>query len=133
MLRLRAEPPLRAPALVALSVFDMEGDLLHAQIEDADRAAIPSNPYLMAQVLWRRRVIGFVHLDMPVSIDLPLHLRKEREPLEGKGQQRGTLDFFKGLFDLLAGGAVDAGIRDVPLPVEQVVVLFLKAGEVSAL
>ena len=59
----------------------------------------------------------------------PPGLVEEREPSRRQRQQRRPLDLLEHLAHLLSCGAVDASVGDRRLPMFQVPVLFLKAGE----
>ena len=61
VLVLRAEP--------SRLLLDVEGDLLHARVEQANRMAVPPRPEFSAEILGRSRVVGLGHFDVPVSVD----------------------------------------------------------------
>ena len=64
---------------------------------------------------------------------LSLGFVEEGETLHRQRQQRRSLDLLKELADLPARGAVDTGVGDGGLPVQQVIVLLFQAGEGSIL
>ena len=70
---------------------------------------------------------------MPVAVDLAVDLLEEREACGGQRQQRRTFDLGEQLADLLAGGAMDAGIGDGGFPVLQMPVLIGQTGELRPL
>ncbi len=68
VLVLRAEP--------SRLLLDVEGDLLHAPVEQANRMAVPPRPEFPAEILGRSRVVGLVHFDVPVAVNRALGLVK---------------------------------------------------------
>ncbi len=70
---------------------------------------------------------------MAVTVDLPLGLVEEGEPSNRQRRQRRPFHFLEGLLHLLAGGAVDAGVGHLRLPLQQMSILLGETGEGSAL
>ena len=60
----------------------VHGDLLHPLIEDPHQAAIPPHPDFSRPVLWRRRVVGPLDLDMAVAVHRAATFVVRRERLE---------------------------------------------------
>jgi hypothetical protein len=93
--------------------FGMDGHPLETIIEDADQTTVPPHPESMADILLGRRVIGFVHLQVPVAMHGPMGFVKEGEPLPWQRQQFFVFDLVEELCDLLLGRAVNSLVRDL--------------------
>ena len=107
-------------------------DLFHPLIENAHATAIPTHPYLVANIFGGDFVKGAGHLDITVPMNVTLGFlitRKERarKPLEVR-----TFFFEKG-YDLFARRTVDTLIGDMTFPLRQEAVLFTQRFEAPAL
>lgn len=116
MLAAGAEAP-RLPAGV-------QGHFFHPLVVDPHQVAVPTDPDLAADIFRRDRVIGLLHLYVPVPVHRPLGFMEERKPLRGQRQQGRAFHLPKDLAHLPAGGAVDAGVGHCGLPLLQVPVLL---------
>ena len=88
---------------------------------------------LWAHQVIGHRVIGPLHLDMPVGMHLADADMEEGKGIGGQGPQGVPLQFHKALPDLLLGGAVDPQPGDGAVPGAQKFVLLRKAFEPAAL
>jgi hypothetical protein len=113
--------------------LDVDSDLLHLAVEDANHVTIPADPDLSAGILRRDRVIGLRHFHVTIAMDAALGLFKADEPAWRQALQMGLLLLLKELSHLLTGRAMDAGVGDPGLPVEQMPVLLGQIGERAAL
>ena len=108
-------------------------DRLHAVVEQAHQPGVDAQPDLAADVLGRRGVVRLLVLGVAVAVDSAVHLDEAGEDRGGQRQERGPFDGGEELVDLLAHGAVDAGVGHGALPVGEEVVLFGQTAEAPAL
>lgn len=136
--------PLHSAALVAVEMGSigaeaagihpgMQGDGLHALIEDADQTGFPTHPDLLSRMFRRHRVEGLEHLNVPVPVNRPTAFAEHREQTGRQRPQSRALHLPELLADLPARGAVKPGVGHRPLPFRQMEVLLRQAGELPAL
>src|SRR6266567_672114 len=88
----------------------MDGDDLHALVEQANYFGIPARPDFSSQLLRRNRVISFVHFRVAIAVDFTRSFAKDRKQAGRQRQELELLDGQKMRAHLLAGGAVNAGV-----------------------
>ena len=59
--------------------LDMNGNLLHPAIEDPNKMAVPACPDFSAGIFRRDRIVGFLDLNMTVTMDRTLGFGKARK------------------------------------------------------
>jgi hypothetical protein len=123
----------RLGAESALLVLDVDGDLLQGEVEDADQPRVPADPDASGDVLGRDGIVGLVHLHVGVAVDDALGLLEAGEGHGRQGHEGRSLLVDEARSNLMAGGAVNAGVGDGGLPPGQIPVLFGQAGEDPAL
>ena len=106
----------------------MNSDLFHVVVENTHSSEIKTHPYFPAAELPRGRIIRAGNLNMAVTVHLADAFFKAWEKrIRQRLQKRAFIS--KTAFDLLLGRAVNALVGNLPLPVQQEVVLFRQAGK----
>src|SRR5579883_1846791 len=81
----------------------------------------------MAVVLRRDGVVSTGHLDVAISVDLPLAFQEVREAFGWKREERRPLRLLELLLHLLLGCPVDAEVGDLGFPLPEPLVVRLEA------
>lgn len=112
--------------------LDVNRDRLHLAVEHPYEMTIPTGPYPATGILRGNRVIRLGHLDVTVPVHRPSAFLKAGEST-GRQWRQLRLFLLEEQVNLLAGGAVDAGVGDPPFPVAEVLILLGQADERVAL
>lgn len=110
----------------------MNADLLHLLVIDAHNPGLGADPDAPADILRRDRVVGLGELHMAVAVDGAWCLLETGEEHRRQGPQCGPLDGIETLEDLLAHGAVNAGVGDGGLPMGEENILLGEARKLAA-
>src|SRR6516165_5982612 len=98
-------------------------DLLHALVENAHAATVPTYPDLVTDQFGRNFIEGASHFDITVAMDAALGFFKAGKKRVGQSLQMRTLLFKTGC-DLLACCSVDAFICNLAFPLLEKEVFF---------
>lgn len=113
--RIGAEAPRLLPG--------MQGDLFHARVEDPHQTQLPPRPHFAPHIFRRHGVVSAGHFHVAIAVNGARGFGKDREDHRRQGPQLGLLARIENGRDLLARGAMNAGIGHPAFPFQQKLVL----------
>ena len=109
----------------------MNRDLPESIVLNSHHPRIPARQEFVAKICRRHGIIGLGHFGVTIPVNTAPALIEKRESFQRQRLKRSSLDRIE-FSDLLARGALDAGVCDLGFPVREKSVLHFTACEEPA-